>query len=262
MLLDRFRVEDKVALITGGGKGLGKAIALGLAEAGANVIVAARTLEEVEAVAAEARALGREALAVRADVTKREDLEALRDAAFERFGHVDILVNNAGGAPHIPLLRTSEEAFEHALRFNVTQAFLLSRMLAPKMIERGDGKILNISSSLGRIVGRGFVAYGTAKAALEHMTRLMANELAPKVRVNALSCGAIETEALGKFLANESVRKGLVDRTPLRAVGSPEDVAAAALFLCSDASRYITGRVLPVDGGIVTSNTPFDIPDL
>ena len=262
MLLDRFRVEDKVALITGGGKGLGKAIALGLAEAGANVIVAARTLEEVEAVAAEARALGREALAVSADVTKREDLEALRDAAFERFGHVDILVNNAGGAPHIPLLRTSEEAFEHALRFNVTQAFLLSRMLAPKMIERGDGKILNISSSLGRIVGRGFVAYGTAKAALEHMTRLMANELAPKVRVNALSCGAIETEALGKFLANESVRKGLVDRTPLRAVGSPEDVAAAALFLCSDASRYITGRVLPVDGGIVTSNTPFDIPDL
>ena len=255
-------MKDRVVLVTGAGKGIGRGIALGLAEAGANIVVAARTIDAVEQTAEQARAMGREALAVACDVTDRAQLERMVTAANERFGRIDVLVNNAGGAPHVPMLRTSEAVFEHALRFNVTQAFLLSRLVVPGMIERGSGTILNISSSLGRIVGRGFVAYGTAKAALEHMTRLMAAELSPKVRVNAISCGAIETEALRGFLANEAVREGLLSRTPLRMVGSVEDVAAAALFLCSDAGRYITGRILPVDGGIVTSNTPFDIQDL
>ena len=261
-LQQRNRIDGQTALITGAGKGIGKAIALALAEGGANVVLAARTAADIEASAAAAEDLGAKALAVPCDVMERSQLDALAEAAKERFGSVDILVNNAGGAPHIPFLKTSEKAFEHALRFNVTQAFLLSRLLVPSMLERGHGTVLNISSSLGHVVGRGFVAYGTAKAALEHMTRLMANELAPKVRVNAIACGAIETDALGRFLSNESIRKGLESRTPLRRVGSLDDVASAAAYLCSPASSYVTGKILQLDGGIVTSNTPFDIPDL
>jgi 7-alpha-hydroxysteroid dehydrogenase len=261
-MMNSFSMEDRVALVTGAGKGIGRGIALGMAEAGADIVLASRTLADVEATAELARQLGRRAVAIECDVTDRAQLERLASKAVEAFGCVDVLVNNAGGAPHVPLLRTSEAVFEHALRFNVTQAFLLTRLLVPQMLERGRGCVLNVSSSLGRVVGRGFVAYGTAKAALEHMTRLMAAELAPKIRVNAVSCGAIETEALGKFLSNEAIRDGLIARTPLRTVGKVEDVAAAALYLCSDAGRYVTGRVLPVDGGIVTSNTPFDVPDL
>ncbi|NLY94348.1 MAG: glucose 1-dehydrogenase [Myxococcales bacterium] len=255
-------MKDRVVLVTGAGKGIGRGIALAMAEAGADVVVAARTLADVEDTAEAARKHGVRALAVQCDVTERASLERLAKVAVEELGRVDVLVNNAGGAPHVPFLKTSEAVFEHALRFNVTQAFLLTRLLVPQMLERGNGCVLNVSSSLGRVVGRGFVAYGTAKAALEHMTRLMAAELAPKIRVNAVSCGAIETEALGKFLSNDAVKQGLVKKTPLRTVGTVEDVANAALYLCSDMSRYVTGRILPVDGGIDTSNTPFDLPDL
>ena len=196
------------------------------------------------------------------DVTDRAQLEALVARAVEAHGRIDVLVNNAGGAPHVPLLKTSERVFEDALRFNVTQAFLLSRLCAPHLLATERGAIVNISSSLGRIVGRGFVAYGTAKAALQHMTRLMANELAPKVRVNAICCGAIATDALQGFLKNDAVRDGLIGKTPLRRVGEVEEIAATALYLASDAGGYTTGRILAVDGGIETSNTPFDIPDL
>jgi len=262
MILEHFQLNGTNALITGAGKGIGRGIALAFAEAGANVALAARTAADIEATADDARKLGVEALCVPTDVTDRAALEALATAAFERFDHIDILVNNAGGAPHQPALRTSEAMFEHALRFNVTQAFLLSRLVAPRMLESGSGSILNISSSLGHVVGRGFVAYGTAKAALEHMTRLLANELAPKIRVNSIACGAIETDALRGFVASPGVREGLVKKTPLRKVGRVADIAAAAVYLSSDAGSYVTGKILEVDGGITASNTPFDLPDL
>lgn len=249
---------SRTVVVTGGGTGMGRAVADRFLQDGERVVVVGRRPEPLECVRRDHP--DADVLAVPADLTDPDDVQRVADALAGT--GVDVLVNNAGGAPHVPFLKTSEAVFEHALRFNVTQAFLLTRLLVPQMLERGNGCVLNVSSSLGRVVGRGFVAYGTAKAALEHMTRLMAAELAPKIRVNAVSCGAIETEALGKFLSNDAVKQGLVKKTPLRTVGTVEDVANAALYLCSDMSRYVTGRILPVDGGIDTSNTPFDLPDL
>ncbi len=262
MILDCFRLDDTIALITGASKGIGRGIAIGFAEVGADVVVAARTAGDLAEVVAEVEARGRRAVAVACDVTRRADLERLVASANDAFGRVDILVNNAGGAPHVPALRTSERVFEDALRFNVTAPFLLSRLVAPAMVKRGAGSILNISSSLGRVVGRGFFAYGTAKAALQHQTRLLANELAPKVRVNAIALGAIETDALRGFLQHDAVREGLVKKTPLRSIGVVDDAVAAALYLSARSGAYVTGKILEVDGGIEVSNSPFDLPDL
>ena len=262
MLTGAFSLAGRTALITGAGRGIGQAIAVAFAEAGADVVVAARTRDALEETAAQVRALGRRAVVVPTDVTDRGQLEALARAAQAELGAVDILVNNAGGGPFKDAMRTSEQVFEDTLRFTLTSAFLLTRLVAPSMIERGRGAVLNIGSSTGRVTSRGFVAYGVAKAGLAHMTKLLGNELAPKVRVNAIALGAIETPALAPFLADERMRAEMIRRTPMRRLGRVEDAAAAALYLCSDASSYMTGKVLEFDGGIEISNFPIDLPDL
>jgi 7-alpha-hydroxysteroid dehydrogenase len=192
----------------------------------------------------------------------RSDLESLVARAIDGLGRIDVLVNNAGGSPWKPFLRTSEVMFEEAFRFNVTSAFLLSRLAVPHMLASGGGAIVNVSSAMGRITDRGFSAYGTAKAALSHLTRLLANELAPRVRVNALSVGAVDTSALAPFLAAEGMRAAMEARTPLRRIGTPEDVAAAALWLASDAGAWVTGKIVEVDGGAEATNFPLSLPDL
>ncbi len=250
MILDRFLVTDKVAIVTGAGRGIGRGIALALAEAGADVVCAARSVDQIEATAADVRDLGRRALAVPTDVTDRPQLEALVAAAIDEFGRIDILVNNAGGWPPQPLLRTSERAFEQAFRFNGTSAFLLTRFVVPRMVEGDGGAIVNISSRAGSMVQPGFTSYGTSKAALSFMTKLMAPELAPKVRVNAIEVGGVETDALATVLTDESIRRQLEDNTPMRRVGQVEDIAAAALYLASPASSWVTGKTFEVDGGV------------
>lgn len=262
MILDRFRLDGKVALVTGAGRGIGAGIALAFAEAGADVALGARTLAEVEAVAAQVRKLGRRALALPCDVMQRPQLEAFVEQTAKELGRIDLLVNNAGGAPWKPFLQTSERVFEEAYRFNVTSAFLLSRLVVPRMLEHGSGSIVNVSSAMGRVTDRGFSAYGAAKAALSHLTRLLATELAPKIRVNALAVGAVETSALAPFLKAEGMREKMESLTPLGRIGQPEDIAAAALWLASDAGAWVTGKVIEVDGGQETTNFPIRLPDV
>jgi len=256
MLLDRFRLTDKVGIVTGAGRGLGQGIALAFAEMGADVVCAARTQSEIDATAERVHALGRRALAIPCDVNDRAQLEALVARTVEELGRIDLLVNNAGGTPPRPALQTSEKMFESAIRFNVTSAFLLSRFAIPHMLERDGGAIVNISSAAGRFPQANFVAYGTAKAALSFMTRQLAREFAPKVRVNAIAVGAVATSALEPFL-DDDLRKKMESRTPMGRLGAVEDIALAALYLASPAASYVTGKVWEVDGGIEATNWPF-----
>ncbi|HJQ85290.1 MAG TPA: glucose 1-dehydrogenase [Candidatus Binatia bacterium] len=256
-LLDRFRLDGKVALVTGAGRGIGRAIALAFAEQGADVACAARTPAEIEATAAAVRAAGRRALPVRCDVTDRAQLEALVGETIGTLGRVDLLVNNAGGFPPMSALDTDAPSWEWCFRFNLTSAFLLTRECLPHMLERDGGVVLNISSAAGRIVRGGFVAYGTAKAALSFMTKQLAAEFAPRVRVNALAVGAVETSALRPFLTDE-IRDKMEALTPMRRLGTVEDIALAALWLCTPAGGWVTGKVVEVDGGTEATNWPFE----
>jgi 7-alpha-hydroxysteroid dehydrogenase len=256
VILDRFRLDDRVAVVTGAGRGIGAGCALALAEMGADVVCAARTPDQIEATAGRVRSLGRRALAVPCDVMERAQLENLVECARREFGRIDVLVNNAGGSPPSPALQTSEKAFESALRFNVTSAFLLSQLAIPVMQEGDGGSIVNISSAAGRLVQANFVAYGTAKAALSFMTRQLAAELAPRVRVNALAVGAVKTSALMPFLSDE-LERAMAGLTPMGRLGEVEDVALAALYLASPASSWVTGKVFEIDGGTEKTNWPF-----
>jgi 7-alpha-hydroxysteroid dehydrogenase len=256
-LVDSFRLDGKVALVTGAGRGIGRAVALAFAEMGADVACAARTEKEIEATAAQARAFGRRALPVRCDVTDPAQLDDLARRTVGELGRVDLLVNNAGGFPPMPFLETDLPSWEWCIRFNLTSAFVLTRACLPHMLERDGGSVLNISSAAGRIVRKGFVAYGTVKAALSFMTRQLAAEFAPRVRFNALAVGAVETSALMPFLT-EDLRRQMESMTPMRRLGRVEDIALAALWLCSPAGGWVTGKVVEVDGGSESTNWPFD----
>jgi 7-alpha-hydroxysteroid dehydrogenase len=196
------------------------------------------------------------------DVSELENLDRLVDATVSELGGIDIVVNNAGGTMPAALADTSVRAFEGAFHFNVTTAFALSKAALPHLLESGHGAIVNISSAMGRLRDRGFIAYATAKAALEHMTRLMAADVAPKVRVNAIAVGSTATSALEIVLTDDNLRNEMIAKTPLRRLGEVDDIAIGALYLASDASSYVTGKVLAIDGGIEAPNLDLGLPDL
>jgi 7-alpha-hydroxysteroid dehydrogenase len=263
VILDRFRLTERVAIVTGAGKGIGRGIALAFAEAGADVACAARTRADLEATAAEIRARGRRALVVRCDVMQPEALDALVAATLAEFGRLDLLVNNAGGTGPRPALETSERFFENALRFNVTSPFLLTRLAVPKMVETaGGGAVVNVSSRSSDMVQTAFVAYAAGKAALNMVTRNLAAEFAPKVRVNALSVGGVDTEALAVVLKDERARRAFEAGTPMGRPGTVEDVAAAALYLASPAAGWVTGKVFQIDGGTEAPAIRVPVPPL
>jgi 7-alpha-hydroxysteroid dehydrogenase len=264
VILDRFTVPDQVAIVTASGRGIGAATAVALAEAGADIVLAARTEDQLAKVAEQVEAVGRRAVVVAGDLSDNDLMASLATTAMEQLGRVDILVNNMGGTMPRPLLDTSPRFLEEAFHFNVGAGHALVRAAVPLMLE-GDhpgGAIVNISSVMGHVGARGYMAYGTVKGALEQYTRLIARDLAPRIRVNAVAVGSTATSALDIVMSSDELRTTMEDATPLKRIGHPDDIAAAILFLASSAGSFITGKILQVDGGLEQANLEFGLPDL
>ncbi|HZE30861.1 MAG TPA: SDR family oxidoreductase [Actinoallomurus sp.] len=263
MILDRFRLDGRSAIVTGAGRGIGAATAIALAEAGADVLVTARTEDQLRKIADDIEATGRRAAVVAADLTDLDAAAALPQTAVDAFGRLDIVVNNVGGTIPNAFLDTTVDYLEEAFRFNVGIAHAVTRAAVPLMLaDGGDGTVVNISSVMGRITGRGYLAYGTTKAALAHYTRLAAVDLAPRIRVNAIAAGSVATSALEFVIGDENIRRQMEDKTPLGRIGDPEEIAATVVFLTSPAGGFITGRVLEVDGGTEQPTLDLGLPDL
>ncbi|HET6704438.1 SDR family oxidoreductase [Amycolatopsis sp.] len=261
MILDRFKLTDQVAVVTGAGRGIGAATAVALAEAGADVVIASRTASQLSEVASLVSAAGRRAVEVPVDLSSPDAAADLASTAVSEFGRLDLVVNNVGGTYPRPLLESSVEFMEEAFRFNVATAHALTVAAAPSLVKTG-GSVVNISSAMGRLSGRGFAAYGTAKAALAHYTRLAAADLAPRVRVNAISVGSVATSALEIVVGNPDLKSKMESATPLQRIGEAEDIAATVVFLASRAGGYITGKIIEVDGGLQAPNLELGLPDL
>jgi 7-alpha-hydroxysteroid dehydrogenase len=262
MILDLFRLDGKVAVITGAGRGIGAASAVALAQCGADVIIAARTQGDLNNVSELVAATGRRAISVAGDVSDLEVVRSLAVTAQREFGRLDIVVNNVGGAIPLPFFDTTPEYLEEAFHFNVTTAHALNLAAVPVMLEYGGGAIINISSVMGRVAGRGYAAYGAAKAALTHYTRLIAKDLAPRIRVNAIAAGSTATSALEIVTSTPELRSMMEELTPLHRIADPEEIAAGVVYLASPAGAFLTGKVLEIDGGTDVPSLDFGLPDL
>lgn len=247
-ILNRFSLEGHVSVVTGAAAGIGKGIAQTFAAAGSSVVVTDLKLEGAEAVAEEIRSHGGRAIALECNVTKEEHLEAVVQHGLKAFGKLTILVNNAGGGGPKPFDMPMGD-FEWAYQLNVFALFRLTQLCAPHMKAAGGGAVLNISSMAGENTNKRMASYASSKAAVNHLTRNIAFDLGPMgIRVNCIAPGAIKTDALAKVLTPE-IEKTMLKHTPLGRLGQAEDIANAALFLCSPAASWVSGQVLTVSGG-------------
>lgn len=253
MGLEIFSLEGKVAIVTGAGRNIGKAIALGMAECGADVVVAARTASEIDQTAREIEQRGRRALAIPTDVRVADQVNNLVQKTVEEFGKIDILVNHAGGVFPAKTLEMSERVWDALIRENLNSAFLCSKAVAKVMIEKKiRGSIINTSSIAGMVPFPISPAYAAAKAALINFTQTLAMELAPyHIRVNSIAPGMILHPGSAPFFGvdNPQIREALLSRIPLGRFGKPQDIVGAVIYLASDASDFVTGTVLVIDGG-------------
>lgn len=246
-----FRVDGQVALITGSSRGIGKAIAQQLARAGARVVISSRKLDACEAVRDEIRAEGHEAIAVACNIGRREELEALVSRTLETWERIDILVANAAVNPYYgPLAEIPEEAWDKILASNLTATLHLGNRVLPQMAERGSGSIILLSSVSAFIGSAALGAYAVSKAAEAQLARNLAVEWGRKgIRVNAIAPGVIETDFARALFENPKARKAIENSNCVGRLGQPDDVAGLAVFLASDAARFITGQTILVDGG-------------
>ncbi|MFC1895079.1 SDR family NAD(P)-dependent oxidoreductase [Thermodesulfobacteriota bacterium] len=245
-----YDLDGKVAIVTGGGRGIGRAIALGLAECGAKVVVASRTREEIEAVADEIKQMGREARAVVTDLMITENITELIQETVNAFQRVDILINNAARSFLRPLMELREDGYDKVFNTNVKAAFLLSREAARVMADQGGGRIINITTVGAVRGGAGMGIYHASKAALTMLTKCMAVEWASlNINVNAVGPGLTKTAFSQPIWSNPDVEKGIVARVPKGRLAEPEEIVGAVLFLCSEDSGFITGQTVYVDGG-------------
>lgn len=242
-------LEDKVAIVTGASKGIGKAIALELASHGADVVVAAGNLEKLQKTAQQIQAMGRKALAVKTNVVKVADVDNLVKQALDEFGKIDILVNNAGITRDTLLMRMKEEDWDAVLNVNLKGAFNCTKAVARPMMKQRSGKIINISSVVGLMGNAGQCNYSASKAGLIGLTKSSAKELAARnITVNAIAPGFIQTEMTE--ILSEEVKQQYINNIPLQKLGTPADISNAVLFLASSLANYITGTVLNVTGGL------------
>jgi len=243
-------LKGQIAVVTGAGRGIGRAIALGFAGAGADVVCLSRTAENADKAADEVRSHGRRAWARAVDVSNSTDVSAAVEWLLEQTGRVDILVNNAGVTRDGLLLRMSEADWDAVLNINLKGAFLVTKALTRQFLKQRSGRIINIASVAGLTGNAGQCNYAASKAALIGFTKSLAREVASRgITVNALAPGFIETDMTA--VLDEAVRSEVMKRIPLGCFGKPEDIAAAAVFLAGPGGRYITGQVLTVDGGMV-----------
>lgn len=262
MALEQFKLDDRVAIVTGAGRGVGAGIAKVLGEAGATIVGTARTTEQLTQTVKEIEDAGGKAIGIQADAISRPDGERVVAETIEKFGRIDILINNVGGSSYAQFLDITDEDFRHTFDWCVTSAFIMSQLSAPHMLKQGWGNIVNISSGSGHLGIRALGAYCVAKAGLEGLTRAMAQELSPKIRVNAIALGAFMTDGLQQALdmmpeAGEQMK----ELTPLHRFGDVADLGRLALYL-STKDCYATSTVFHVDGGLQTTNSPLPIPDL
>lgn len=251
MIGDRFALTDRVAIVTGGGRGIGRAIALAFAEAGADVVVTARTTEQIEGVAREIEGLGRRGLALTADVAKIKDIDAIVRRTMEKFGKIDILVNNAGISPYYTRAeKITPEMWDTLMAVNLRGLFFCCQAVGKVMIEQKRGNIINMASIDAVIGAPKLVAYAASKGGAVQITRTLALEWAQhNIRVNAIAPGFVATEFTRGMRENERLRQMLIDMHPIGRLAEAEDIVGAALYLASDASSFVTGSVLMVDGG-------------
>ncbi len=243
------KLRDKVAIVTGSTSGMGRATAVLFAREGAKVVVVGRSEKRAKEVVEQIKNEGNEAIYVIADMTNLDDVRNIFTRTMEKYGTVDILFNNAGMLSITPLMDLSIEEWDKVFRVNVTAPLLLAQLVAPVMKEKGKGVIINTSSVAGAHAHHGFAAYVSSKHALSGLTKSMAWELGPEIRVNAILPGAIMT-AMVDSIGGEAAVGHLKEASPLKKVGQSEEIATAALFLATDDSSFVTGQLLRVDGGI------------
>lgn len=249
-----FNLQGKVAIVTGGGRGIGQAIAHGLADSGASVAIAARSATEIQEVAKAIQTKGGKAIAVPTDLTVNEQLEALVAKTLETFGRIDILVNNAARSFLRSLLELREDGWDKVFNTNVKAVWLLSRLVARQMIEQKGGRIINITTVGAEKPELGMAAYGCSKAALKMLTRCMAREWAPfGILVNAVGPTLTRTDFSRPLWSNPELAQHVTAGIPLGRIAEPEDIVGSVLFLASDAANFITGHTIYVDGGTLTT---------
>lgn len=255
LFLDKFRLDGKVALITGASRGIGRAIALGLAEAGADVVLASRKLPDLEAVAQEISQRGRKALAVPANVRHLPEIDNLVKKAADELHHIDILVNNAGTNPVFgSVFNIDEKAWDVTIGLNLKGYFFLSQAVGKVMRDKGGGSIINISSEDGIRPGLGVGVYSISKAGVIMLTQVLAQEWGQyNIRANAIAPGVVKTRFSEALWKNPVTRGAAEDSTALGRIAEPEEIVSAALFLASDASSYMTGQTIVLDGGHFSS---------
>ena len=252
MTIPSFRLDDKKIIVTGGKSGIGKALALALAEAGADVAICGRTIEDgkLQSVADEIQRLGRRSLAIQADISRKADVDNLMQRVKDEFGAIDILVNNAGVIYRIPLMDTPEDQWDQVIDINLKGYFLCAQSAARIMTEQKRGNIINISSALGMNVLKNTGAYCISKAGVIMLSRMLAVELGGyNIRVNTVCPGMIKTDINKSLWSDPEIVKQKKQAISLGRIGEPDDVIGATLFLASDASGYTTGETVLVDGG-------------